>query len=105
MSRFSNSDLPRPDDFPVGSPESRAAARALLEERSHSEHAIEIEIRMTDEPPRFYEMPIEDGDRMWRVLSYPSSMERKEALRILRVKNWRITGPTPPNCMVRMLEY
>ena len=34
MSRSNSEDgVPRPDEFPIGSPESRAAARAMLEAR------------------------------------------------------------------------
>jgi hypothetical protein len=37
-----NGGLPRPSDFPVGSPESRAAARAMAERRIKSSIRVKI---------------------------------------------------------------
>ena len=41
--RTSNSDgLPRPEEFPLGSPESRAAARAMLEAQERDVRRVSI---------------------------------------------------------------
>jgi hypothetical protein len=46
---WSNSDgLPRPEEFPLGSMESRAAARALLERRDR------VDVRLVTDVPRPY---------------------------------------------------
>jgi hypothetical protein len=46
---WSNSDsLPRPDEFPLGSPESRAAARAMLERRDRVDMRIIVDMPRPD---------------------------------------------------------
>ena len=42
MNRKADDGLPRPSDFPVGSPQSRAAARALAEHRIRSFIRVKI---------------------------------------------------------------
>jgi len=42
-----DSDLPRPEDYPLGSPESRAAARASLKRRAEDDEIV-FYIRVTD---------------------------------------------------------
>jgi hypothetical protein len=53
MSRSSSEGLPRPEEFPVGSAESRAAARALLQSREKGIRGVQVIIlNMSHRPPR-----------------------------------------------------
>jgi hypothetical protein len=85
---------PRPGDFPVGSPESRAAARLMLRQRSTESQRIEI-ITSIQRPAREwsdwtdktkpYATPwseTTDG-RLMRMLYVPSGMTAYEARRIV----------------------
>ena len=51
MDWFSKDGLPRPDEFPLGSPESRAAARAELERR----HRVDVQIVIDAPRPHGHE--------------------------------------------------
>jgi hypothetical protein len=42
VNRFSSDDLPKPDEFPLGSPESRTAARAMLEAQERDVRRVQI---------------------------------------------------------------
>ena len=50
--------LPPPEEFPLGSAESRAAARALLERREKGVRRIQIILDMSHRPPRPMENPL-----------------------------------------------
>lgn len=58
MSISNSTSLPRPEEFPVGSAESRAAARALLERREKGVRRIQIILDMSHRPPRPNENPL-----------------------------------------------
>lgn len=88
MSKSSSDGLPHPEEFPISSPESRAAARALLDDRFAGRKVLTMIINLSSDEPRFHETPCDDGT-LWRVLSYPSEMTILEALRSLGIERWK----------------
>ena len=52
MSSFSSEGLPRPEEFPVGSAERRAAARALLDLREKGARRIQLILDMANRQRR-----------------------------------------------------
>jgi hypothetical protein len=50
--RSSSEGVPRPEEFPIGSAESRAAARALLDARDRGVRRIKLVLNMDQRPPR-----------------------------------------------------
>lgn len=88
MSKSSSDGLPHPEEFPIGSPLSRAAARAVLNNRFAGREVLTMIINLGSGEPRFHETPCDDGT-LWRVLSYPSVMTIREALRSLGIERWK----------------
>lgn len=78
MNWFSKDDLPRPDEFPLGSQESRAAARAMLERRDRVDLRIIVDIpRPNGDVPRSYRYQEQDG-RVVEVV-FPNSRLKESA--------------------------
>ena len=79
----------RPGDFPLGSTESRAAARLLARKRTDQRERLEIIIMGEDGPPRASPWT-EDRNgtgRLMRTLSVPDGMSAEEARRIVDGKS------------------
>jgi hypothetical protein len=81
----------RPEDFPLGSPESRAAARMLVDCRKEQCRRIEIVTNACfpdhDAPPRDRSRPYATPwrgtrDCLMRMLYVPNGMSQEEAQRI-----------------------
>jgi hypothetical protein len=90
VSVSNSTSLPRPDEFPIGSSESRAAARALLEWREKGVRRIQIILDMSHRPPRPMENPLgavgpwelRDGT-LWRTVFLPRGPDEETKRRLL----------------------
>lgn len=91
MTRSNSESIPRPEEFPVGSVASRAAARALLESRQRGVRRITIILDPGWFPPQECGDPNQatvgpwslgtDGN-LWRTALIPRGMD-EEARRLL----------------------
>jgi len=82
VSSFSSEGLPRPEEFPVGSAERRAAARALLDLREKGARRIQLILDMANRQRRGRAVASgQDGSLMRTVcLSRGASEETKRLL-------------------------
>jgi hypothetical protein len=87
MSRLSSESLPRPEEFPVGSEASRAAARALLESRERGVRRITIILDAAMRPPQECPDPnraavgpwsIGKDGNLWRTAFIPRGIDEEE---------------------------
>lgn len=82
--------LPPPEEFPLGSTESRAAARALLERREKGVRRIQMILDMAHRPPRRFEdslgavgpWELRDGI-LWRTILIPRGADEETKRRLL----------------------
>jgi hypothetical protein len=81
----------RPSDFPLGSPESRAAARMLLEHQRQSANTIYIDVPRPNRHPQGqdpakpylkWSSKAADG-KIWRCVYLPPGMSHEGAERLL----------------------
>jgi hypothetical protein len=91
VSKSSSNGLPGPEEFPIGSAESRAAARAMLNTREKSLRRRQIVIDMSHRPPRPSENPLgtvgpwglgADGN-LWRTVMLPRGADEETKRRLL----------------------
>ena len=86
----------KPGDYPVGSPESRAAARALLEAKRAGRKRIDIVCRIPrpgDNGAIHFGNWIEKSDgSIFRISNVPPGMTIAEAERIVSQPGWK---PSP----------
>jgi len=91
MSRLSSASLPRPEEFPVGSAASRAAARALLESRERGVRRITIILDPAMRPPQEADpnqagvgpWSIGKDGNLWRTAFIPRDMDEETKRRLL----------------------
>ena len=93
MSRFNSESLPRPEEFPVGSAESRAAARALLELHERGVRRITLIIDPAMRPRR--EGPPDEASvgpwfigkdgNLFRTALIPKGMDEETKRRLLDI--------------------
>jgi phosphoribosylformimino-5-aminoimidazole carboxamide ribonucleotide (ProFAR) isomerase len=98
----------KPGDYAVGSPQSRAAARALLERRfaGRIRRTIIVDLDTDCTEPRIGEWREGTDGSMGRVCALPDGMTMREAERIVverRSVQGNATGPNRcvPNCVPR----
>ena len=91
MSRSNNKGMPHPTEFPIGSAESRAAARALLESQEEGVQRLTIVLDMANRPPREGEANGGgvgswqrglDGN-LWRTICIPRGADEETQRRLL----------------------
>ena len=81
---MSATDSPKPGDFPVGSPASRAAARMLAQHRNDQRERLEIIIRGEEELRATpWTEDFNGSGKLMRVLCVPDGMTIEEAQRIV----------------------
>ena len=78
MDWSSSDSIPRPDEFPLGSPESRAAARAMLDRRNRVDSRIIVDMpRPNGHAEHSYRYQEQDG-RVVEVVIRNSRMKKSD---------------------------